>query len=381
MASTSFIANAPYNSRHCFGLDKLGLAMTFFYSLRNGKKLGGGRMKILAGIIGSLCLSLTITTSARAAEPVPIKVGVVQTLAVGPIFVADERGYFRDEGLDAQIMFFDAAQPIAIAAASGDIDFGCTGMAAAFYSLAGQGVLRIIAGGNREMPGFKNAGYIASNRAYDAGFTSLKQLAGKTVAVTQVGSQLHYDLGLAAEKYNIPLKDIHVAAMQTNTNMSSAMAGGQADLGVFPVTPAMALLSKNEVHLLGWVGDEVPYSQANTAFTSTKIANDKRDTVERFLRAFKRGAKDYHDAFADDQEHRRDGPTAEAIVAILAKYTKQRADTIDTAIPWLDAQLRLDAQDVRHQIEWFTAQGQMKGAVDPAQIIDKRYAVPLPGRE
>jgi NitT/TauT family transport system substrate-binding protein len=338
-------------------------------------------MKIVAGLIGGLSLLLTIATSVRAADLIPIKIGVVQTLAVGPIFVADERGYFRDEGLDAQITYFDAAQPISVAVASGDIDFGCTGMAAAFYSLAGQGVLRIIAAGNREMPGFKNAGYIASNRAYDAGFTSLKQLAGKTVAVTQVGSQLHYDLGLAADKYKIPLKDIHVAAVQTNTNMSSALVGGQADLGVFPVTPAMTLLSKNEAHLLGWVGDEVPYSQANTAFTSTKIANDKRDTVERFLRAFKRGAKDYHDAFADDQEHRRDGPTAPAIIAILAKYTKQKADTIDTAIPWLDAQLRLDAKDVRHQIEWFTEQGQMKGKVNAAEIIDKRYVVPLPGRE
>jgi NitT/TauT family transport system substrate-binding protein len=254
-------------------------------------------------------------------------------------------------------------------------------MAAAFYSLAGQGVLRIIAAGNREMPGFKNAAYIASNRAYDGGFRSLKQLAGKTVAVTQFGSQLHYDLGLAAEKYNVPLKDIHIAALQTNTNVSSALAGGQADLAVFPVTPTMALLSKNDAHLLGWVGDEAPYSQANTAFTATKIANDKRDTVERFLRAFKRGAKDYHDAFADDREQRRDGPGAEAIIAILAKYTKQKADTISTAIPWLDAQLRLDAKDVRHQIEWFTAQGQMKGKVDPAEIIDKRYVVPLPGRE
>jgi NitT/TauT family transport system substrate-binding protein len=338
-------------------------------------------MRILGAIITSLSLLFPLALPAQAADPMPIKVGVVQTLAVGPIFVADERGYFRDEGLDAQIVFFDAAQPIAIAAASGDIDFGCTGMAAAFYSLAGQGVLRIIAGGNREMPGFKNAGYIASNRAYDAGFTSLKQLAGKTAAVTQFGSQLHYDLGLIAEKYDIPLKDIHVAALQTNTNMSSALAGGQADLGVFPVTPAMALLSKNQVHLLAWVGDEVPYSQANTAFTATKIANDKRDTVERFLRAFKRGAKDYHDAFADDQEHRRDGPTAQAIIAILAKYTKQKEDTIDTAIPWLDAQLRLDAKDVRHQIDWFTEQGQMKGKVNAAEIIDKRYAVPLPGRE
>jgi NitT/TauT family transport system substrate-binding protein len=327
---------------------------------------------------GVLLLSIAVVAPAKAET---IKIGVVQTLAVGPIFVADDRGYFRDEGLDAKIIYFDAAQPIAIAAASGDIDFGCTGMAAAFYSLAGQGVVKIIAAGNREMPGFKNAAYIASNRAYAAGFTSLKQLAGKTVAVTQFGSQLHYDLGLAAEKYKIPLKDIHIAALQTNTNVSSALAGGQTDLAVFPVTPTMALLSRNDAHLLGWVGDEAPYSQANTAFTSTKIANEKRDTVERFLRAFKRGAKDYHDAFADDQENRRNGPTAEAIVAILAKYTKQKVDTIDTAIPWLDAQLRLDAKDVRHQIEWFTEQGQMKGKVNPADIIDKRYVVPLPGRE
>jgi NitT/TauT family transport system substrate-binding protein len=327
---------------------------------------------------GVLLLSIAVVAPAKAET---IKIGVVQTLAVGPIFVADDRGYFRDEGLDAKIIYFDAAQPIAIAAASGDIDFGCTGMAAAFYSLAGQGVVKIIAAGNREMPGFKNAAYIASNRAYAAGFTSLKQLAGKTVAVTQFGSQLHYDLGLAAEKYKIPLKDIHIAALQTNTNVSSALAGGQTDLAVFPVTPTMALLSMNDAHLLGWVGDEAPYSQANTAFTSTKIANEKRDTVERFLRAFKRGAKDYHDAFADDQENRRNGPTAEAIVAILAKYTKQKVDTIDTAIPWLDAQLRLDAKDVRHQIEWFTEQGQMKGKVNPADIIDKRYVVPLPGRE
>ena len=209
----------------------------------------------------------------------------------------------------------------------------------------------------------------------------MKQLAGKSVVVTQIGSQLHYDLGLAADKYNIPLKDIHVLAVQTNTNMASAMAGGQGDLGVFPVTPAMALLSKNEAHLIGWVGDEVPYSQANTAFTSTKIANDKHDTVERFLRAFKRGAKDYHDAFADDQEHRRDGATADAVIAILSKYTKQPADTIRTAIPWVDAQVRLDVKDVRHQIEWFTQQGQMKPGVNTDNIVDKRYVVPLPGRE
>ncbi|HEY3919759.1 MAG TPA: ABC transporter substrate-binding protein [Stellaceae bacterium] len=331
---------------------------------------------------GRILIGLLLTSAAALpAQAEAIKVGVVRTLAVGPIFVADSRGYFRDEGLDATIVYFDAAQPIAIAAASGDIDFGCTGMAAAFYSLAGQGVLKIIGAGNREMPGFKNAGYIASNRAWDAGFQSLKQLAGKTVAVTQIGSQLHYDLGLVADKYKIPLSAIHVAAVQTNTNMSSVMAGGQADLGVFPVTPAMQLLTRNEAKLIAWVGDEVPYSQANTAFTSSKIANDRRDTVERFLRAFKRGARDYHDAFADATEQRRDGPTTPAMLALLANYTNQRPEDIRVAIPWLDAELRLDSKDVRHQIEWFRAQGQIKNAVNAADVIDKRYVVPLPGRE
>jgi NitT/TauT family transport system substrate-binding protein len=157
-----------------------------------------------------------------------VKVGTTRLIGYVSVPVGLAYGYFQAQGLDVEQVFFDSAQPIAVAAASGDIDFGCTGMAAAFYSLAGQGVLKIIAGGNREMPGFKNAGYIASNRAYAAGFTSLKQLAGKTVAVTQVGSQLHYDIGLAAEKYKIDLGAIHVAALQTNTNMSSAMAGGHS---------------------------------------------------------------------------------------------------------------------------------------------------------
>lgn len=331
---------------------------------------------------GRIFLGLLLVLAAAApARAEAIKIGVVRTLAVGPIFVADSRGYFRDQGLDATIVYFDAAQPISVAAASGDIDFGCTGMAAAFYSLAGQGALRIIAAGNREMPGFKNAGYVASNRAWDAGFRSLKQLAGRTVAVTQVGSQLHYDLGLAAEKYKIPLSEIHLAALQSNTNVSTALAGGQVDLAVFPVTPTMKLLSKNDAKLIAWVGDEAPYSQANTAFTSTKIADGKHDTVERFLTAFKKGAHDYHDAFADDQEQRRDGPTADAILAILEKYTQEPAEQIRTAIPWLDAQLRLDSQDVRHQIDWFRAQGAIKTPVDAATIIDKRYVVPLPGRE
>jgi NitT/TauT family transport system substrate-binding protein len=316
--------------------------------------------------------------AAPAAEP--IKIGVVKTLAVGPVFVAQERGYFGAEGLAAEIVYLDAAQPIAVAAASGAVDFGITGLSAAFYSLAGQGVLRIVAAGNREMPGFKNAGYLASNRAWDAGLRTVKDLAGHSVAVTQRGGMLDYDLALAIERYQLDPAGVRVLALQSNTNMSSAIAGGQADAAVFPVTPAMVVLGKGDAKLLGWVGDMVPYGQANAAFTAARTANERGDTVMRFLRAYRKGARDYHDAFAGPDEQRRDGPTAPAILAILHHYTGEAVDEIDRAIPWVDADARLDVGDIRHQIDWFRAQGLLKGEANADELIDSRYVVALPQR-
>ncbi len=303
---------------------------------------------------------------------------MVKTLAVGPIFVAQERGYFAAEGLAAEIVFIDAAQPIAVAAASGDIDFGVTGLSAAFYSLAGQGALRMIAAGNREMPGFKNAGYLASNRAWDEGLRTIKDLAGHSVAVTQRGAMLDYDLALAIEHFALDPKSVRVLALQSNSNMSSAIAGGQADAAVFPVTPAMVVLGKGDAKLLGWVGDMVPYGQANAAFTATKIADGRSDTVMRFLRAYKKGARDYHDAFAGPDEARRDGPTAPAILGILHKFTGQEIAAIDEAIPWVDADVRLDVGDIKHQIAWFRDQGLLKGEVAADALIDRRYVTALP---
>ena len=47
-----------------------------------------------------------------------------------PVFIAQDKGYFRDAGLDIELKFFDAAQPIAVATTSGDVDFGITAFTA-----------------------------------------------------------------------------------------------------------------------------------------------------------------------------------------------------------------------------------------------------------
>jgi NitT/TauT family transport system substrate-binding protein len=325
-------------------------------------------------------LAASAALLARHATAETIKVGIVRTQASAPIYIAQERGYFAAEGVPAELVYFDAGQPIAVATVAGSIDFGVTATTAGLYSLAGQGALRIIAASAREFQGFHAFGYLVSSRVYEAGVKSPKDLAGHSVALTQIGSPGHYSLGLLAEKYKFDLKAMRLLPLQSISNVVTAVTGGQADAMVQTAVPAvMPLIQKGEIRVAGWVGDETPW-QFSAAFTATKSADQRADTVARFLRAYGRGVRDYHDAFTGSNETRRDGPGAPEILAIIAKYHGITIEEVRTNLSYFDRDARLDVQDVLHQIAWFKSQGMIKGEIDGDQVIDKRYVVPLPLR-
>ena len=106
-------------------------------------------------------------------------------------------------------------------------------------------------------------------------------------------------------------------------------------------------------------------------------ADQKRGLVERFLRAYRHGARDYHDAFTGPDGKRLDGPTSPEILAILAKYTGQPAENVRLSITYADPEERLDVGEVLHQIAWYKAQGMVKPDVNGEDIVDKRYVLPL----
>ena len=165
---------------------------------------------------------------ARADDAQKAKIGVLRLSSSAPVFIAQDKGYFREAGLDIELKFFDAAQPIAVATTSGDVDFGITAFTAGLYNLAGKGTLKVIGGMSREKAGYPLIGYFASNNAYAAGLKTPKDLAGKRIAVTQVGSSFHYSLGLLADKYGFKLADVKVLPLQSLSNAAAALKGDDA---------------------------------------------------------------------------------------------------------------------------------------------------------
>ena len=337
---------------------------------KNGRLLRFG-CAVLVGL-----LALGSATLAQADDLQKARVGVLRLSSSAPVFIAQDKGYFRDAGLDVELKFFDAAQPIAVATTSGDIDFGVTAFTAGLYNLAGKGTLKVIGGMSREKAGYPLIGYFASNNAYAAGLKTPKDLAGKRIAVTQVGSSFHYSIGLLADKYGFKLAEVKVLPLQSLSNVAAALKGETVDAALLPASAARKLMDDGGTKLLGWVGDETPW-QLGAVFASPKTLA-KKPEVEKLLAALERADREYHDvilaAVADGKAPIND--KTRPLLEIIAKYTNLPLEQVVGNCAYIDPDGKLDVKNVANQIEWLQAQGFVDKGVSVDAILAKDFVKP-----
>ncbi|WP_315773208.1 MULTISPECIES: ABC transporter substrate-binding protein [unclassified Bradyrhizobium] len=327
------------------------------------------------GFVLGLLWSL-VSISTALADDTKLRIGVLRLSSSAPVFIALDKGYFREAGLDVELKFFDAAQPIAVATATGDVDVGVTAFTAGLYNLAGKGALKIIAGMSRDRPGFPLIGYFASNKAYEAGLKAPKDIAGKRVAMTQVGSSFHYSVGLLADKYGFKLADVKIVPLQSMSNMSAAIKGETVDAALMPVSVARKLMEEGAVKHLGWVGDETPW-QVSGVFAGPKtLANTV--LVGKLLTSLQRAEREYHDVVLASV---KDGTAAidvktRPLLEIIGKYTNLPVEQVVGNCAYIDPDGKLDVKNIDSQIKWLQAQGFADQGYDAAAIIAKDLVKP-----
>lgn len=333
-----------------------------------------------AGLAAALA---AVAAPAQASEP--LRIGLLHTLSPAPLYIAMERGYFRDEGLDASFRFFEAAQPIAAAAVSGDIDVGITALTGGFFSLAGRGTLKVIGGGLHEQRGYEGTAILVSRRAFDAGLTSPAKLGGHSFGLTQFGSSFHYIMGRIAEQEGFDIRTVQLRPLQAIGNMVAAVRTGQVDATMAIASMAKPLDAAGDARIIGWVGDLVPY-QLTALFASSRMVTDRPDALHHLARAYQRGVAEYRDAFLRldaDGKMVRDAKT-DAVIPLLQKYVyagdPDGPRKIGENVGYYDEGGKLDVADVAAQLRWFVGQGLIKTPIDPADVIDTRFIGALPGR-
>src|SRR5271154_1416685 len=80
----------------------------------------------------AVAVGATVAGSCRAEETVHI--GIVNSTTDAPFFIAETKGYFKDEGLNAEFITFDSAAKMVPSLGTGELDAGGGAVSSALYN-------------------------------------------------------------------------------------------------------------------------------------------------------------------------------------------------------------------------------------------------------
>ncbi len=302
-----------------------------------------------------------------------ITVGALRFTSHSGSFIAYERGYFEQAGLDVELRFFEAAQPMAVAIASGDVDYAVTAISGGLVSLADKGAIKVIGGALQEDPGIDGQKILVSDAAYQAGITTPAMLDGKSFGVTQAGSSFHYMGSKIAQKEGISMS---FKPLQKVGAIIGALKSGQIDAWSIVPHIAKPLSGSGAVHIIGNVADYVPDYQVTTVFTSAKNAADEREMTQGFIDGFSKGVKDYNSTMIS--KYKGDEGVNE-MVDLIHKYVytdrprEKAAPSIINGTMRLNEGAALNVASVADQLAWFQSEGLVDADITLETLVDTSY--------
>jgi NitT/TauT family transport system substrate-binding protein len=332
-------------------------------------------MRRLAGIVALLLLVAGPASAqgpggapAKAPAPMKVKIGVLKLTSSAVLFLGVDKGVFKEFGIEPELVFFQAAQPIAVALASGDIDVGGTGLTAGLFNIVSGGVpIWIVADKGREWPDHNLSALVVRKELYDAGVRTMRDLKGKRVGVTQIGSTFHYNVGRYLEKERMAPGDVEVVALQALPAMNDALTAGRVD-AVATAEPFVSRLESTGAGVtIIRTGDSFPW-QIATMMYSGKFARDRAHAVA-FMKGYVKASRAYFDAVLKSKS----GPAYDDAVAVTARYTGATPDLIRKGFPYQDRDARLIPGDVARQAAWWLAQKLIKSPVAEKDIVDESF--------
>jgi NitT/TauT family transport system substrate-binding protein len=324
-------------------------------------------------MVVAVLLGAVMAPVGGGAEAVKVRVGVLKLTSSAPLFVGVEKGFFREFGVEPELVFFQAAAPIATALAAGQVEVGATGLTAALYNIVlGGERLWIVADKGREWPGYPLTAIVVQTALWEGGLRTVAGLKGKRIGVTQLGSTFHYHLGNVLEKEGLTLADIRIVPLQAMGAVMEALKGRQVDAIMLPQPFPGTAEAQGFGRILAWGGDLFPW-QIATIFYSKRFAAE-RDRALGFMKGYVKASRYYHDAVLVQKDGRTvPGAHYDEVVAITSKYTGAKPEIIRLGFPYQDRNGRLLAEDVARQMTWWTKHGFTKATLPLRDIVDTSF--------
>ncbi|MBI3026244.1 MAG: ABC transporter substrate-binding protein [Candidatus Tectomicrobia bacterium] len=259
----------------------------------SGESPGLDRRTLLRGMLGAAGGALVASGGLTLAEAQAKKIRLAfcsQLLCIVPYEVTRANGYFKEEGLDVELVYTRGGNAAMQALVGGAVDYAATALDVAIQAYArGAKIVRFASTGR--LPLFALA--TAPAKAKEIG--GVKELEDRTVGISALGNADHTILLYLLKQAGADARKVRFAIL--GPNLFDALRLGQVDAGMVQ-EPALSLLtdagSRVIVNAMD-IADATKFLGGPYEFMGVAVRSGERDQrldeMRRLARALEKGLK------------------------------------------------------------------------------------------
>ncbi len=324
---------------------------------------------VLAVVIPALSLAVLLAPPvSRAAAP--IQVGYIGVSTDAGLFVAQDKGYFREQGLDLSFERLGAAADQMALLGAGRLQIASGGVSPTLFNTVSRGLpIAAVADKGSLRKGFGFNVFVVRRALVDSGqYKDVRDLRGRVLASNSPASPINFETFMLLKKGGLTLRDVRMEYMDFGDE-PAAMANGKIDAAVMVEPFATAAEQRGIGKIITTLDRVVPDFQVALIFYNTDWARGHQDEARRWMVAYIKGLRYYNQAA-------RDRAVREDVISIMAAHTPIKDRAVYNKMTWagFNPDGTINVRSLLDYERWLVNERQVSEFIPPARFIDASYA-------
>jgi NitT/TauT family transport system substrate-binding protein len=241
---------------------------------------------LISILIATVSLSVAACAPGQQAEDTNLKMGLLPILDILPFYVAEQNGYFEDEGINVEFVPVKSAQERDALMQAGEIDGMLNDLISTGLFNRDEVQIKIVATARRAYPESPQFRVLA---APDSGVTSAADLAGVPVGISQ-NTVIEYITDRLLEAKGLSSDQIEIIEVSAIPVRFEQLMAGQIQAATLPDPLGQGAMAAGATLVVD-DSQYTEYSQSVLSFSTEAVAS-KPNTIQKFLQAWNRAVQD-----------------------------------------------------------------------------------------
>lgn len=309
---------------------------------------------------------------ANSAQLTKVRLGILSSISDSGNFIAQDLGYFKEQGLDVEFTKFTAAAQMIAPLGAGQLDVGGGAPGVGLANAVSRNVdIKIVADKGSTPKGQGFEGLVVRKDLWDAGVRTPADFKGKRIAIpSDTGITPEAALDKVMRTVGLKARDLQLVPM-AHPDMAPALAGKSIDMAI-PIEPYITKIVEDGLGVIYQREDEFyPNHQIAVILYSGRFIKENPDAAKRYMVAYLKALRDYNDAFVG-----KDAKKKATVVSILAKNTGVKDVPLydKMLVPGLNPNGEVNKASLAEDQDYYIRAGLQKDRLDIDKLVDPTWA-------